>query len=66
MVHYASPIQSGLNRVSSLGDGYSINLKWYFAYPNNKNNKIAYHIYFATDKRRIFLEGVKYVETDGS
>lgn len=66
MVHYASPIQSGLNRVSSLGDGYSINLKWYFAYPSSPNNKIAYHIYFSTDKRRIFAEGVKYVIVDGS
>ena len=66
MVHYASPIQSGLNRVSSLGDGYSVNLKWYFAYPDTKSNKIAYHIYFATDKRRVFSEGVKYVIIDGS
>lgn len=66
MVHYASPIQSGLNRVSSLGDGHSVNLKWYFAYPNISSNKIAYHIYFSTDKRTIFAEGVKFVIIDGA
>ena len=66
MVHYANPEICGLNRVSSLGDGYSINLTWYLAYPDNINNKIAYHIYFTEDQRYIIYEGIKFVVIDGS
>jgi len=64
MVHYANPEICGLNRVSSLGDGYSINLTWYLAYPDNVNNKIAYHIYFTEDQRYIIYEGVKFIVID--
>lgn len=66
MVHYANPEICGLNRVSSLGDGYSINLTWYLAYPDGYTNKIAYHIYVAEDERYLIYEGVKFVIIDGS
>ncbi len=66
MVHYASPILSGLNRVSSLGDGYTTNLRWYLAYPDTIGNQIAYHIYFATERENVFTEGVKYISIDNA
>jgi hypothetical protein len=66
MVHYANPHLCGLNKTSSLGDGYSINLTWYLAYPDNVNNKIAYHIYFAEDERYLIYEGIKFVVIDDS
>lgn len=66
MAHYASPILSGLNKVSSLGDGYTINLMWYKAYPDAVGNLIAYHIYYSKVEKNIFSEGVKYVIVDGS
>ncbi len=65
MVQYANPILCGLNRVSSLGDGYTVNLTWHLAYPSTVGNKIAYHIYFATERQNIYTEGVKYVIIDG-
>jgi hypothetical protein len=65
MVHYASPIQSGLHKVSAIGDGYTINLTWYRAYPDLLTNKIAYHIYYACDERCVFAEPPKYVVLDG-
>jgi hypothetical protein len=66
MVHYASKARVGLSRVASLGDGYTINLQWFQAYPDVPTNQIAYHIYFAGIRERVFLEGVKYVIIDGS
>lgn len=66
MPYYTNPIRSGLDAVSSLGDGYTINIRWFTAYPSIKTNKIAYHIYFSTDKRYVFFEGVKFVSIDGS
>jgi hypothetical protein len=79
MVHYASPILSGLNNALSLGDGYSVTLQWFIAYPDNPANKIAYHIYYSTvgvpdanssdpanPEGTVFSSGVKYVIIDGS
>jgi hypothetical protein len=66
MVQYANPILSGLNRVSSLFDGYTINLTWRLAYPEQLTNKIVQHIYFATERENVISEGVKYVIIDDS
>jgi hypothetical protein len=66
MVYYASKVRVGLSRVSSLGDGYTINLQWFQAYPSVYTNDIAYHIYYATTRDRVFSEGVKFVVVDGS
>ena len=66
MVKYANPAMSGFERAASLGDGYTINMKWFQAYPNAFQNKIAYHLYYSTDRRTVFSEGPKYVIIDGS
>jgi hypothetical protein len=75
MVEYASKVRVGLSRVASLGDGYTINLQWFQAYPNVQSNKIAYHIYYGSrsqdvihgaEEPDIFEEGVKLVVIDGS
>ena len=66
MVHYSNPIMSGLDAVTSLGDGYTINMAWFPAQPNVFTNKIAYHLYYSTDKRTVFSEGVKFVIVDGT
>jgi len=66
MVIYANPAQSGLNKVSSLGDGYTINMRWYQAYPQLFTNKIAYHLYYSTNQQDVFSEGVKYIIIDGN
>jgi hypothetical protein len=65
MVYYPN-VNEGTNAVSSLGDGYTINVTWFRAYPNNVNNKIAYNIYYSTDKSNVFYEGIKYVSVDDS
>src|SRR5579864_2180969 len=75
MPHYASKVRVGLTKVASLGDGYTINLQWFQAYPDFPANKIAYHIYYgiktqllipAAEEPDIFSEGVKLVVIDGS
>lgn len=66
MVFYANPKMAGLEGVNSLGDGYTVNVRWYPAYPILFTNKIAYHIYFSTSQYKVFTEGVKYVVIDGS
>ena len=66
MVYYPSVIHGGLDKVISLGDGETITLKWYQAYPDVATNSIAYYIYYSTEKENVFSEGVKYVSIDGS
>jgi hypothetical protein len=66
MTFYANPVNVGLDAVTSLGDGYTINIKWFQASPTTKSNKILYHIYYSTVKEDVFTEGVKYVSSDGS
>lgn len=63
---YYTTINAGLDAASSLGDGYTINLKWFKAYPTNIANKIAYNIYYSTIKENVFSEGIKFVSTDES
>lgn len=65
MAYYLN-VNVGTNAVSSLGDGYTINVNWFQAYPNNVSNKIAYHIYYSTEKENVFSEGVKYISVDDS
>lgn len=66
MVHYANPVMCGLDKVSSLGDGHTINMTWFPAYPDNPLNKIAYHLYYSTNQDQVFAEGVKFIVIDGS
>ena len=66
MVYYLNPVRAGLDAVSSLGDGYSVNLKWYQAYPSTVTNSIAYHIYYSDVKEDVYSDGVKYVSIDDS
>lgn len=64
MAYYLNGVKVGLERVSSLGDGQTINISWHQAYPENILNKIAYHIYYSTSKEKIFYEGIKYLCLD--
>jgi hypothetical protein len=67
MIFYGNPsVNTGTNAVGALGDGYTINVKWYQAYTNIPKYKIAYNIYYSTEKTTIFSEGIKYVSIDAS
>lgn len=66
MAYYPNQKNIGIMVAGSLGDGYSIHLSWHTAYPNNTNNKIAYHIYYSTNIDRVFLDGIKFVSINGS
>jgi hypothetical protein len=65
MVYYPQYVNVGTDAVSSLGDGQTINVKWFQAIPSDGYG-IAYHIYYSTQKNRVFYDGVKYVSIDGS
>jgi len=66
MVFYPNPVRAGTDQVNSLGDGYTINVKWFQAGHDGYANKIAYNIYYSTVKEDVFDEGPKYVSIDGS
>lgn len=66
MPFYPNPIIAGIDHVASLGDGYSINIRWFQAYASNQNNNIAYHIYYSTKKNNVYSDGVKFVSIDDS
>lgn len=61
MAYYINPVHTGLGLVSSLGDGYTINLHWNRAYPSIKTNKIAYNIYYSEHQNLVYNEGPKFV-----
>ncbi len=63
MVYYPQYVNVGTDAVSSLGDGTTINVKWFQAIPND-GYSIAYHIYYSTTKENVFSEGVKYISID--
>ncbi len=67
-INYTNPVRVGLDAVTALGDGYTINLKWFPAYTDGYADgyQIAYHIYYSTIKENVFTEGVKYVSLNGS
>ena len=64
MSFYTIEKRFGLESVSSLGDGYSVALKWYQAYPDNPTNSIAYNIYYSTNQEDVFKENPKLVSID--
>lgn len=64
MAYYPN-VNVGTDAVSALGDGYTINVSWFRAYPNNVSNSIAYHIYYSTVKENVFTDGIKYISIDG-
>lgn len=64
MPFYLNPVRAGLDAVINMGDGYSIVMRWFQAFPTIKTNKIAYHLYFSTTKENVFSEGVKFISID--
>lgn len=71
MPYYLNVNIDGLLIGKSLGDGYSINVRWATAYPKNQGYKIAYLIYMsdriAPDfPNRFFLMPPSFVSFDGS
>jgi len=67
MIFYGNPsVNTGTNAVGAVGDGYTINIKWFQAYTSVPNFKIAYNIYYSTHKPTVFSEGIKFVSIDGA
>lgn len=64
MPHYLIKARFGLQDVSSIGDGYSIKLRWYTAFPSNSSNKIAYNIYWDTLQDTVLKQNPKYIAYD--
>lgn len=65
MVYYPQYVNVGTDAVSSMGDGSTINVKWFQAIPTDGYD-IAYHIYYSTEKEKVFYDGVKYISIDSS
>lgn len=66
MVFYSISNNVGLDAVFSSGDGQTIFIRWFKAYPSVSTNKIGYNIYYSTEKENVFSEGVKYFSYDDS
>ena len=65
MTLYANPIKAGIESVASLGDGYTIAVKWFQALPTVLTNKIAYNIYYSTDNETVY-DDIKFISIDSS
>ena len=70
MSYYLSIVNEGIKIASTLGDGYTINIKWHTAYPTIRTNKIAYNIYMGTSipdfPEDFFNTSPAFVSIDGS
>lgn len=64
MSYYLIKTRFGLQDVSSNGDGYSIKLRWYRAFPNDTTNEIAYAIYWDSDQDNVLNTIPKYISYD--
>lgn len=64
MPYYLIKSRFGIHSVGAVGDGYSIKLKWYSAFPTTKTNSIAYNIYWDTDQDCVLTSNPKYVSID--
>ena len=51
----------GIAGVASQGDGYSIAIEWTQAYPSTNSYSILYNIYYSSNFKDVFTEGVKAV-----
>jgi len=60
MVYYLYPTLSGLESVTSNGDGYSFTLSWFKAYPDVKTNLVGYNLYIGTDYDEVLKSGPDY------
>lgn len=69
MPYYLNPSNVGLKLVSSLGDGDTIQLQWYRAFPTKNTNLIAYNIYMDVDipdfELELFNKSPAFVSVDG-
>ena len=61
---YANKKLAGLKLATAKGDGYTIELTYERAYAFPPDFTMAYNIYFSTEERDVFTEGVKYIVTD--
>lgn len=62
---YIPPYKRGLRVINSEGDGYSMNIFWYRAYPSINDYSIGYNIYYSTEPgENVFEEGPKYLSTN--
>lgn len=58
--------QRGIKLVNSNGDGYSIDLSWYKAYPTTSAYSVAYNIYYSSNQDTLLSEGPKFISLDNT
>ena len=61
---YLPHTEGGILSAASKGDGSTIKIIWFRAFPENSQYTLAYNIYFSTIRNDVFSEGVKYVSID--
>lgn len=66
MAYYLPPINCGTRLVTNKGDGYTIGLTWFTAYPSTLGNQIFYQIFFSKDQETIYDEGPKFAVLSGN
>ena len=61
---FAQPTHQGLGFIGSNRDGYSITLRWDFAYPDVVGLSVGYNIYYSTYFDDVFPEHAKIFTTE--
>jgi|SRR5271166_4065064 len=56
MPYYLNRTIDGIRSANSLGDGYSINVKWARAYPTTTSNSIGYNIYMSSGVAPVYTD----------
>ena len=63
---YRPHTRGGINFAGSQNDGYTVAIEWDRAYVSGLGQRLAYNIYYSTQRENVFSEGVKFVSIDTS
>jgi hypothetical protein len=58
--------EGGILSATSKGNGSTIKITWFRAFPTTSQYTLAYNIYFSTLRKDVFSEGIKYISIDPS
>jgi len=63
---YIPHTEGGILSAASKGNGSTIKITWFRAFPTSSQYSLAYNIYFSTLRKDVFSEGIKYISIDPS
>jgi hypothetical protein len=58
---YIPQMRRGIYLAKNRGDGYGVTLSWYQAYVDDSAFRLAYNVYYSSERETVFSDGPKYL-----